>query len=672
MVADLVGGTDVYAKYAFPTPPIMGLVLYPFALLPGRWGMAAWFGFKSGLVVAMVWWLARMIREFHGRVPAWLVPLGVILGARPVIGDLLHGNVNLWILFLVLGGLVAYRSGRDAWAGLSLGLAAACKLTPGLVIVYFAWKRAWRTVLASLAALVLWLFLVPGAVLGFGHSIDLVASWHRRMVAPFVAEGQVDTEQVNQSLPALLHRMMTPSMAIKPDDGRPILQANVTTVSPSAVNALVAGAWVAVLVGLAWTCRTPEGSRREPRIAHELMLVLFATLILSERSWKHHFVVFLPSYVLLVVEAWRALARGEQGIARVIVGAIIFSTLALALTSKDLARPLLGPDGSKWMQVYGAYLWATAALAVAHGLVLARRRGKRLCSRRKRMRAANPWMGVGGRLAWFALVGAAWSGAPAARAQPTPTLGRSLGVNRSAAPPENLAGSHAVDPALVLLRRCKERFAKIRDYQATIVRQELVGKSLLPEQTIEAKFRCQPFSVYYKWLDPDAGKEWIFIEGQNDDKVLAHTTGFAKALTGVSKNDPDSGPAMKGTRQSVREAGIGRLIDRLLNWWEFERKFDRTEVEIRHMRMNGQPCYLVTTIHPGADDGTFRYHTLKVYIDKAEMLPIRVEAYAYPAAGKEGPGGLVEMYTFLDLKLNPGLSDFDFSSANPAYSFSRF
>lgn len=377
MVADLVDGADIYAKYAFPTPPIMGLVLYPFTLLPGRWGMAAWFGFKSGLVGVMVWWLARMAREFHGRVPAWLVPLGVILGARPVIGDLLHGNVNLWILFLVLGGLVAYRAGREGLAGIALGLAAACKLTPALLIVYFAWKGAWRTVAASAAALVLWLVLVPGAVLGFGHSLALLASWNRQMVSPFIAEGQVDTEQVNQSLPALLHRLLTPSMAIKPDDGRPILQANLVSFPPAVVNAMVGTAWVFVLGALAWISRGRTGDRREGRIVHEVMLVLFTTLVLSERSWKHHFVVFLPSYVLLVGEAWRARSRGEVALARLVEGAIALSALALALTSKDLARPFLGPDGSKWMQVYGTYLWATAALAGAHVLVLARGAGMR-------------------------------------------------------------------------------------------------------------------------------------------------------------------------------------------------------------------------------------------------------------------------------------------------------
>src|SRR5882724_14692 len=37
---------DVYYKYAFPTPPIMALILSPFASLASTAGMTAWFVFK--------------------------------------------------------------------------------------------------------------------------------------------------------------------------------------------------------------------------------------------------------------------------------------------------------------------------------------------------------------------------------------------------------------------------------------------------------------------------------------------------------------------------------------------------------------------------------------------------------------------------------------------------
>jgi hypothetical protein len=50
------------------------------------------------------------------------------------------------------------------------------------------------------------------------------------------------------------------------------------------------------------------------------------------------------------------------------------------------------------------------------------------------------------------------------------------------------------------------------------------------------------------------------------------------------------------------------------------------------------------------------------------QLPIRYEAYDWPAAGTNQPP-LNEEYTFLNVKVNNGFTDADFSTANPSYGF---
>ena len=49
--------------------------------------------------------------------PAWAKALTVLLAVRPIVGDLQHGNVNLFILFLLVVALFAYQKGRGALAG---------------------------------------------------------------------------------------------------------------------------------------------------------------------------------------------------------------------------------------------------------------------------------------------------------------------------------------------------------------------------------------------------------------------------------------------------------------------------------------------------------------------------------------------------------------------------
>jgi uncharacterized membrane protein len=54
----------------------------------------------------------------------------LLLAVAPIEGDLIHGNVNLFIMVLVMAGLYAFVRGRDREAGLLLGAGIACKLTP--------------------------------------------------------------------------------------------------------------------------------------------------------------------------------------------------------------------------------------------------------------------------------------------------------------------------------------------------------------------------------------------------------------------------------------------------------------------------------------------------------------------------------------------------------------
>src|SRR5690606_31946256 len=111
-----------------------------------------------------------------------------------------------------------------------------------------------------------------------------------------------------------------------------------------------------------------------------------------------------------------------------------------------------------------------------------------------------------------------------------------------------------------------------------LIQQERVGRRLMPVEDVRAKFRTQPFSVYFRWNAPDAGREAIYVEGANDDHVLMHKTGIRKAFTGTVRVDPESRSARTERRHSIRESGIGQMIDKLITRWEYERRFDETVV----------------------------------------------------------------------------------------------
>jgi uncharacterized membrane protein len=107
-------------------------------------GALVWFYLKIGMTLLALGWVFRLVESEEAPFPAWAKGLTVLLSLRPIMSDLIHGNVNLFILFLVIAALFAYHRGRPFVSGLVVALAIACKVTPALFIPYFLWKRQWK------------------------------------------------------------------------------------------------------------------------------------------------------------------------------------------------------------------------------------------------------------------------------------------------------------------------------------------------------------------------------------------------------------------------------------------------------------------------------------------------------------------------------------------------
>jgi hypothetical protein len=361
---DLGEGVNIYERHNYPNPPIMALLLAPLAQLPPLAGSLAWFFLKAGLTVLAMHWVLLLVEVPGQPFPAWAKGLAVLLSLRPAIGDLTHGNVNLFILFLVVAALYAYTRQRDKSAGLLLALAIACKVTPALFVPYFAWKRAWKTLAGCGAGLVLFFGVVPACFLGVRENNELLGSWLERMVLPYVVGGAVTTEHQNQSLPGVVCRLTTAAASFSQYEGLsyvPTEYHNLVQLPEELAHWLVRGC-MAVFAGLlAWACRTPPGSRRSWRLAIELALVTLGMLLFSERTWKHHYVtLILP---LAVVLYYLAACRPSPGRRAYLIGTLAVALLLMVSTSTGL--PGVSERLGKLAEVYGAYLWANLLLVGA-------------------------------------------------------------------------------------------------------------------------------------------------------------------------------------------------------------------------------------------------------------------------------------------------------------------
>jgi hypothetical protein len=431
-IRDMEGGENIHAKYNYPNPPIMPQMLTPLARLAETRRLTAsliWYFLKVALFFVCVFWTFRLVETPERPFPAWAKALTILLSIRPILGDLDHGNVNIFILFLVTASLYSFSRGRDFLAGVLLALAIACKVTPALFVIYFLWKRGWRVLAGCGVGLVLFFLLVPAAVFavqegslseGWSRNWSALVAWKQGMIDPFLVHGIVTPEKENQSLPGVLTRLLThaPSFSTWVDDVyTPLAYHNVADIGPGAVKRIVQVCQFLFLGLMVLVCRSPirkagvpaGEARRGWLLAAEFSLILVGMLLFSERTWKHHCVTLLLPFAVLCYglspwfPTWK---RRVAGVAVVLAGLLMLSTSSGVLGNdtpkaqetfdamKVAAGPAaytaafepavesgataelgLVPDSpGKTAQVYGAYVGAFLAIIVGLAVLLGRNR----------------------------------------------------------------------------------------------------------------------------------------------------------------------------------------------------------------------------------------------------------------------------------------------------------
>jgi hypothetical protein len=210
------------------------------------------------------------------------------------------------------------------------------------------------------------------------------------------------------------------------------------------------------------------------------------------------------------------------------------------------------------------------------------------------------------------------------------------------------------------IKAAADAFRRVRDYQCTFVKQERIDGALQEEQTAIMKVRNQPFSVALKFQSPKsmAGRGAAYIAGKNNNQLKA------KGPLGLAtfSLDPHDPKAMQGTRHALTEAGIGHLIEEIAAAQQRPKSesADAVQVSINEVQVNRRGCARIEVIDPKADGKRSHYRSV-IYFDKDTNLPIRIENYDRLRSNGPAGGELIECFTYLDLRLNIGLTDAAFN-----------
>lgn len=291
-------------------------------------------------------------------------------------------QINNFTLLLLVGSLVCWERGRRVLSGFWLGLAVLLKLTPGLLILWFALKRQYRTAAAALLTVFLAGPVSDLIVFRPALTADLYRAWARNAVETGSQRGLILTQREmdwrNQGLPAVASRWLHPTNYNTHFDNDPRIQASYKTYAPRTINivslslpviaTLVTAIAGATLVGLLWLARRPARALTLWQLRLEWALFVLAMLWFMPVMRRYHMIWALPAISLLGAGIHYAGFRSRWGIA-----ALTCIGLTLATEFLLLLKP---PEAGSSIEAGGVILASVVVLALPLVAMLWRLKGE--------------------------------------------------------------------------------------------------------------------------------------------------------------------------------------------------------------------------------------------------------------------------------------------------------
>lgn len=283
----LLAEHDGEAAAAFVYPPVWAFLAAPLAGLMDPLAffnltrVVTTFCFAASVLVA---W--RLVAAGRMRATAFAVlACGIAYATMPFQYAIFLNQPQLAVILLILLSFERYLAGRHVAAGVLLGVAAALKLSPILLVVIFASERHWRAVVAAFATS--GAFMLASFGMG-GVALHLAFLEQLRLI-----DGLVPMSGHNLTFETVMHDFFLPLRLI-PLEG-PLL-IGVDTLWVGVVSKVLL---VVSVVAVLWATRAEEFGTR---VRQRLFLLYIAAIFFGPLAWIHYYVLpllLLPGLALV-------------------------------------------------------------------------------------------------------------------------------------------------------------------------------------------------------------------------------------------------------------------------------------------------------------------------------------------------------------------------------------
>jgi Glycosyltransferase family 87 len=326
----------------YPYAPVFPFLLIPLGQLDYLWACRVWLMVNWLTLGACCMLVLRLVADTAAlRAARWrILGLALIPMAAYMWYTLRVGQVSLLMLLCCLAWAVFRRSGWRFVGGVSLAVACALKLAPGVFLLYLLMRRDGRG-LAGVVAGTVALFVSPALWVGFHGTVDLHQEWIHHTASTQIPEQTF--RPGNQSLLGQLARLPPIS------NGHQCFSEDNLNRLCTLYPALILAA-AAVSFGV---MRIADGRREIIELA---LLFTFLTLM-QPRGWRCNFVAMLLPCLLLAKEC---ILQGPHW--RVAGLALTGMTLACALPTSGVSE--VGWSWPAWLLI-GKHFWGAAVVGAA-------------------------------------------------------------------------------------------------------------------------------------------------------------------------------------------------------------------------------------------------------------------------------------------------------------------
>ncbi len=300
------GVTRTTGHYLHPNMPFVVILMTPFAYMSPGAAVLVYNILKVGVLMASLLMAASIASHHDRKIPDWVLGLALLWGGLMLIGDIQHGNTNIFVLGGIVLHLWLYRKGLDAWAGAALAVAICLKMTPALFLLYWLYQRNWKLLAGAAVGGLVMTVGIPVAFMGWDRYAELKMMWFENLIFPGLVKGAWYPTHSNQSLSGIISRLFMDGangdIFWDVDSDPHHLRGgsrNITilSMSPAAVRWMLRLGQAAVVGAIAWAVGWRKLKRTDGRRCLHYGLIVLGMMILNQRTWKHHAAVLLPAYL---------------------------------------------------------------------------------------------------------------------------------------------------------------------------------------------------------------------------------------------------------------------------------------------------------------------------------------------------------------------------------------